>query len=367
MVIQKIVEDELVVAMKDNHPLSAACVVVRPSTGAILAMGEYPNYDPNQPAAGPLDSKRNRIIADQMEPGSTFKIVAVAAALDQAAVQLHELFDCEKGRWLFRGRSLSDHEAYGILSVEEILVKSSNIGTAKIGVRLGEDKLYQYIRAFGFDSRSGIALSGEGTGTVHPVKKWDKLMISRIPMGQAVAVTHLQMVMAMSAIANKGRLMRPMLVDRLQQPDGTVYAQYHPQQVRQVVSEATARQVVEALTRVVSSEGTAVKAKMDHYTVAGKTGTAEKPGPGGYMDDKYIASFIGFFPADAPEVCISVVLDEPKGGYYGGLKAAPVFKRIAEQVAQYLKIRPDREEFGPNPVTGEPGGRSLKTASLPHR
>lgn len=363
LVLQKIVEDELAVAMKDNDPISVSSVIVRPRTGEILAMATLPNFDLNNPGKAPLPAMRNRIIADRMEPGSTFKIVAVASALDRRVVGLQETIDCEEGRWMFHGRWLHDHEAHGVMTVEEILIKSSNIGTAKIGLRLGERRLYDSIHTFGFGARTGITLEGEDRGKVHAVEKWDKLMISRIPMGQAVAVTHLQMVMAMSAIANRGRLMRPMLIDRLERSNREVFAQYHPQVVRQVVDAQTAAQVVGALKRVVSSEGTAVKAGLEHYTVAGKTGTAEKPGLGGYLPDKYIASFMGFFPADAPELCISVVMDEPKRGYYGGQKAAPVFKRIAEQAAQHLKVRPDRIEPLSEPMTAVKSN-AVNTVSL---
>src|SRR5262249_30399308 len=205
-------------------------------------------------------------------------------------------------------------------------------------------RLYDYIRAFGFGARTGITLPGEVNGIVHPVARWDKLTITRIPMGQAISVTPLQMIMAMCALANEGRLMQPMLVRRLQEQSSSNSWEYAPQMVRQVISPRAARDMVTALKTVVSSQGTAPKAVLDHYTVVGKTGTAQKAGVGGYSHDKFVASFIGFFPADAPEVCIGVFLDEPQNGYYGGQTAAPVFKRIAEPVAKYLSIRPDREE-----------------------
>ena len=188
-------------------------------------------------------------------------------------------------------------------------------------------------------------------GIVHPVTNWSKVSIAQIPMGQGIAVTGLQMTMAMCAIANKGVLMRPMIVDRLEDSDHKVVAKYLPQRVRQVISEPTAEQMVKALKTVVSPEGTAAKAALAHYTVAGKTGTAQKSGgPNGYLPGKYFASFIGFFPADNPEVCISVMMDEPKHGYYGGQIAAPVFKQIAESVANYLNIRPEDGEVPTAPA-----------------
>jgi cell division protein FtsI/penicillin-binding protein 2 len=345
MVVQNILETELTEAMEKYTPKSVMGMVVRPRTGEILAMGVLPNYDPNEPGKSPIDHRRNRIIADQVEPGSTFKIVTISAALNEGVVKLTDTIDCEGGTWHFMGRPLRDHGHYDVLTVEQVITKSSNIGTAKIGLMLGERQLYDYVRAYGFGSRTGLTLDGELFGTVHAVKDWDKLTISRIPIGQSIAVTHLQMMMAMSAIANRGRLMQPLLVSRLETPMGETFAQYHPRVVRRVVSEQAAKQTVSALKTVVMTDGTAVKAQLEHYTVAGKTGTAQKPGKGGFTDE-HVASFIGFFPADDPEVCISVMLDEPDGskGYYGGQIAAPIFKQVAEQVANYLKIRPDNDE-----------------------
>ena len=340
--LQNIVESELAEAMKKHTPISASAIVMRPRTGEILSIATLPSYDPANPGASLPDAWRNRVIADIAEPGSTFKIVVVSAALNDGIVTLGDRFDCENGRFAFRGKILHDHERYGLLDVEHIIIKSSNIGAAKIGIKLGDDRLYYYMRAFGFGERTGIPLVGEVAGIVHPVKTWNKLSISRIPMGHEVAVTPLQMVMAMGALANQGVLMRPMFVDRLEDDRGQVVAKYSPQPVRRVVSPEAARQIVTALKAVVSSEGTAQKAALDHFVVAGKTGTAQKAIAGVYVPGKYFSSFLGFFPADAPELCISVVLDEPKKGYYGGQTAAPIFHNIAERAANYLSIRPDR-------------------------
>jgi cell division protein FtsI/penicillin-binding protein 2 len=208
---------------------------------------------------------------------------------------------------------------------------------------MGPERLYHYMCEFGFGQRTGIVL-GEGVetrGIVHPLNRWNKLSISRIPMGHEVAATPLQMVMAMSALANKGWLMRPMLVDRLEDQHGQVVTRFQPQPVRRVVSDAAVKLMVQALKAVASPKGTAPKASLDHYTVAGKTGTAQKIANGLYVRDKHYASFIGFLPADNPEICISVVLDEPQHGYYGGQTAAPIFRNMAERAASYLSIRPD--------------------------
>jgi cell division protein FtsI/penicillin-binding protein 2 len=365
-VVQHIVESALADALEKHSPLSISGIVVRPRTGEILALATLPNFDPNNPGAASADARRNRVIADVAEPGSTFKIVVVSGALNDGVVQLSDAFDCEHGHFHFAGHVLHDHESYGVLSVENIITKSSNIGAAKVGIKMGESRLYDYIRNYGFGARTGLPLEGEIGGIVYPVKKWSKVSIAQIPMGQGIAVTSLQMMMAMCAIANKGVLMRPMVVDRLEDRDHVVVAKYSPQRARQVISEAAAGKMVAALKTVVSPEGTAPKAALAHYTVAGKTGTAQKSGgPEGYLKGKYFASFIGFFPADNPELCISVVMDEPKQGYYGGQIAAPVFKQIAEAAANYLNIRPEDGEAAPalSTVAPPPDNRILKTAA----
>jgi cell division protein FtsI/penicillin-binding protein 2 len=365
-VVQHIVESALAEAMEKHSPISISGIVMRPRTGEILALAKLPNFDPNNPGAASLDARRNRVIADVAEPGSTFKIVVVSGALNEGVVRLSDTFDCENGHFHFAGRLLHDHESYGVLSVENIITHSSNIGAAKIGIKMGQGRLYDYIRNYGFGTRTGLPLQGEAYGIVRSVTNWSKVSIAQIPMGQGIAVTGLQMTMAMCAIANKGVLMRPMIVDRLEDSDHRAVPKYLPQRVRQVISESTAEQMVKALKTVVSPEGTAAKAALAHYTVAGKTGTAQKSGgANGYLPGKYFASFIGFFPADSPEVCISVMMDEPKHGYYGGQIAAPVFKQIAESVANYLNIRPEDGEVPTAPGTIEAplDNRSLKTAA----
>lgn len=341
--IQQIIEEELAAAVGKHAPQGACALAVRPSTGEILGLASWPNFDPNRILESRPEWRRNRVIVDCAEPGSTFKIVTVAAALNDRIVSLQDRFNCEHGRFKFAGKTLRDHEAYDDLTVEEIITKSSNIGTAKIAIRMGEDRLYQYIRANGFGLRTGLPLGGESPGIVHPVDKWSKLSISRIPMGQGVAATPLQMVMCMATIANGGVLMRPMLVDHIEDDQGHVVTAYKPIAVHRVLGEQAVRDTVKALKTVVSKSGTANRAILEHYTVAGKTGTAEKPGPGGYLENKYYSSFIGFFPADAPEIVIGVFLDEPnvKTGYYGGQVAAPAFKNMAERIAHYANIRPD--------------------------
>jgi cell division protein FtsI/penicillin-binding protein 2 len=344
--LQNIVESELANAMREHSPISASAIMVRPRTGAILAMATLPDFDPNHAGESPL-LLRNRVISDVVEPGSTFKIVVVTGALNDHVVKLTDVFDCEHGHFAYAGRTLHDHVSLGQMTVEGIITKSSNIGAAKIGIQLGENRLYDYIRDFGFGKRTSIPLAGESPGILAPVKQWTKVSIAQIPMGQGIAVTPLQMVMAMSAIANRGLLMRPMLVDRLEEPDGKIACQYQPQAVRMVAGTNAIADIITALKTVVTTNGTAVKAHMDHYTVAGKTGTAQKVENGHYVQ-RFVSSFIGFFPVDNPEICISVVLDDPKDGHYGGAVAAPFFKAIAERAANYLNLRPDIDP--PSPI-----------------
>jgi len=339
--VQDIVESELARGMQLNTPHSLSCLVVRPRTGAIVAMASLPAFDPNRPGENtPMANLRNRVIADMYEPGSTFKTIVVSAALNERVVTLDEVFYCEEGRFAFAGHTLHDAgHHFGNLSVEDIIVKSSNIGAAKVGMKLGPARVYQYIRGFGFGDPTGLSLPGEARGLVHAVKDWYKVSIAQIPMGQGLAVTPLQMTMAVSAIANGGRLVRPCLVDRLEDQQNNLVVKYPAQPGRQVISEDTARLMVQALKKVVLAGGTAPKAKLEHYTAAGKTGTGQKPP---YGTHKYFSSFIGFFPADDPELCISVFLDEPDPKvYYGGETAGPIFKAIAERAAASLGIRPD--------------------------
>ncbi len=341
-VIQHIVEKALADGMREHSPVSISGMVIRPRTGEILAMATLPNFDPNNPGGSPVEARNDRIITDVEEPGSTFKIVVVSGALNDHTVKLTDQFDCENGHFLFAGKILHDHKPYGILPVTGIITKSSNIGAAKIGILMKEQRLYDYIRGFGFGSLTGIPLPAESRGIVHGVTNWTKLSISRIPMGHEIGVTCLQMVMAMSAVANKGVLMQPMLVDRLVEADGTVAVKYYPQEVRRIISEEADHDIVEALKTVVTEDGTAVGAAMTNYTVAGKTGTAQENDGHTYSNTKFFSSFIGFFPADNPEICIYVGMDAPKEGHYGGDTAAPIFKEIAVQAANYLNIRPDK-------------------------
>ena len=341
MGLQAIVEKEVDDAYKEYHPESASAILADPNTGEILAMACRPNFDPNHFNDAKPEQMRNRIISDMYEPGSTFKIVVTSAAFNEGIVDENTRIFCENGHFSYCGKVIKDHHGFGDLTIPEILMKSSNVGAAKISLRMGDQSYYDYVRAYGFGEKTGIPLQGEISGLVNPPHRWDKLTKTRMAFGQSIAVTPIQMVMAMSAIANGGKLMKPRLV--LSEGEGSAVESVPP--VRQVVSKKAANYIATALQRVVSSQGTAPLAHIDGYTVAGKTGTAQKIGAhGGYLEGRYIVSFDGFFPADAPRLAGLVIVNDAKVGSeanYGGLVAAPVFSRIGGKAARYLDIQPE--------------------------
>lgn len=351
--IQAIAEDELALAMKKWSPAGACAIVMRPLNGDILALANAPSFDPNQPGTDPA-GWRNRAISDLAEPGSTFKVVTITTCLNEGILSLEDTVNCENGQWWYGGAWLHDAHPYGVLPYEKVVAKSSNIGTAKAAVRLGAARLYRAVTDFGFGVRTGVPLPTESAGVVRPTNRWSKLSITRVPIGQEVSATPLQMVLAMSAIANGGLLMSPRLIDRIEDAQGKVIVQYPPKTVRQVAGEPACREMVRALKKAVSKEGTASAAQLESYTVAGKTGTGQKFVNGTYRSGKYYASFIGFFPADRPAVCILVAIDEPdrRLGYMGGTVAAPVFKSIAERVAAYLHLPPETPGEAPRSESG---------------
>jgi cell division protein FtsI/penicillin-binding protein 2 len=377
--IQNVLETALQDGMKRFSPVSISGIVVRPKTGEILGMATYPTYDPNKPGDYPEESRRDRIVTDKHEPGSTFKIVVVSGALNDHLVNLDSEFDCKQGRFEYGGTVLRDHEPLGRIPVIQIITKSSNIGAAQIALMMHQQRLYHYVRAFGFGSPTGL-LCGEVEGDVYPPEglpadnkrklkagfgKWSALSITRIPMGHEISVTSIQMMMAMCAVANKGVLMEPMLVNRLISQDGTVAVQNHPKVAWRVIDEDAATQMVTALKSVVTTDGTAAAAAMTNYTVAGKTGTAQEVDENHrYSNEKYYSSFIGFFPADNPELCIYVSLDAPKGEHYGGKSAAPIFHAVAEKAANYLNIHPDKgNPTGIPEVPAPQAGSTLRTTA----
>ncbi len=347
--IQHIVERELDRAMEKLNAKAAIALVIRPSTGEILALANRPTFDPNQYGKATSEQLRNRAISLVAEPGSTFKVVSIAAALNESIVSLEDTFDCERGHFWYAGRVLHDAHPHGTLTVREIIKVSSNIGAAKIALKMGEVPLYHYVRAFGFGQRLGIDLAGEELGLAHPLKAWTKLSVTRIPMGHEIAVTPLQMASAVACIANGGILMQPMIVKQVTDENGRPVAVFSPKPIRRVLNPRAAALMVQALQTVVEEGGTGSMAAIEGYKVAGKTGTAHKIEGGVYVN-KYYSTFVGFFPADRPEVCIQVSFDEPRGTYYGGSAAGPVFRAIGEQVARYLDIVPT--ETAPKPKEG---------------
>ncbi len=347
--LQNIVENELDEAVRKYQPAGVMCVMMRPRTGEVLALANRPTFNPNQRGDPESGDMKNRAVLDQYEPGSIFKIVAASAALNERLVSPQTLIYCENGRYRYGGSWLKDHHGYGDLSVADIIKKSSNIGSAKLAMQLGDERFHDYIRRYGFGEPTGVALPWEAGGQVNVPNVWSKISITRIPMGHEIGVTALQMVTAMSVIANGGTLMTPMLVKEIQAADGRLVKKYNSVEVRRVISEKTARQMREALARVVAADGTAPLAKVPGFTAAGKTGTAEKVNPNGrgYLAGKYLVSFVGFVPEEDPAfVCLITVDDAavPSNENYGGLVAAPIFSRIAEKAARYLNLVPTLEE-----------------------
>ncbi len=345
--LQNIVEKHLDEAFEKYKPRSAVVIFVRPDTGEIVSMASRPTFNPNQLGGTNDEQMKNRAIIDMVEPGSTFKIVVTSAGLNESTVRPETMIFCENGRYNYGGKILRDHRGYGFLSVHDVLVKSSNIGSAKIAMQLGDTRYYEYIRRFGFGERSGVDLPGEIPGLLHPPSRWSQLSITRIPMGHEICATPLQLVMAMSAVANGGRLMMPQILKRLTDSRGKLVNEFEPVTIRQVITPETAQLVSEALEGVVNPGGTATMAAVPGYRVAGKTGTAQRVDPkGGYTPGKYVVSFLGYFPAEKPELCGLVILDDcstPQGGNYGGLIAAPIFSAIAADAIRYFNFEPHRE------------------------
>ena len=344
MQLQNIVESELDAACLEYKPKMAAAVMIRPQTGEILAMASRPTFDCNDPRSSTPDQQKNRPIADMVEPGSTFKIVVTSAAVEEKVATPETKIYCENGAYTYAGRILHDAHPMGMLTLHQVLAHSSNIGAAKLGIQLGKDRFYQYIRRYGFGETTGIPLPGEIPGLVNPPYRWSELDITRVPMGQSVAVTPLQLVTAMSAVANGGVLLKPILISEIDDADGRPVVTYAPVQVRRVISTDTSGKIVSALKDVVSKDGTAKDAAVPGFAVAGKTGTAQKIDPrGGYLEGRYVVSFVGFMPADDPKFTLLVVIDDPEmkeGKAFGGTVAAPVFSRIAKRVADYLGLQP---------------------------
>jgi cell division protein FtsI (penicillin-binding protein 3) len=341
--IQHIAERELALGVRTFEARGGSVVVMDPSTGEILALANYPPFNPNEPSKHPTAHRRNRAVVDRFEPGSTVKPFTMAAALAAGAVKPNQSINCENGVTRMGGRLLHDAHPYEWLTPTQILAYSSNIGTAKIAQDLGKKELYRGFRRFGFGEPTGLRVPGETAGILRHYRRWYEIDTAAVSFGQGMSVTNVQLAAAMSAIANGGRLMQPMLVRRMSDGHGATIEENKPRVRRQVVPRRVAKLVGQMLTAVTEPGGTAIEAAVDGYLVAGKTGTAQKADyvHGGYAKDKWLASFIGFAPADRPSVVISVVIDEPVIAHYGGTVAGPVFRRIAEVTLRHMGIAPE--------------------------
>ena len=342
--IQYIAERELATAMQQTHAAAGTVIVENPRTGEILALANRPTFNPNTFRTADPQALSDRAVSDIYEPGSTFKLVTLAGALDQGLTRPEEVVDCQMGSITIAGLKIHDHKPYGDLTVAQILAKSSDVGAIKVGLRLGDQRFDRYIRAFGFGSQTGIELPGETRGIARPVSRWSKVSIGAISMGQEIGVSAVQLTAMISAIANDGVWVAPRIVAGAAPPGPLLQpVTFRPAEQRRVISTLTAAQMKKMMMGVVMPGGTGPRAMLDGYSVAGKTGTAQKADPAThtYSRSKYVASFAGFAPVNNPAVTIVVILDSPVGLHEGGQVAAPVFQRIARQVLAYLNVPQD--------------------------
>ncbi len=346
--IQYTAERELEAAVKTYEALGGSVVVVDPSTGEVLAMASAPTFNPNDYSKADPDTRRNRAVTDRFEPGSTMKAFTMATALAHRSIDPTAPIFCEEGSMPIDNVVLHDTHVHRWLSPTQVLAYSSNIGTAKIALGLGESKLYEGLRRFGFGELTGVPLTGESPGILRPRNRaWVQVETASAAFGQGIGVTNLQLAMAMSAIANGGRLLEPQVVRKVRDGTGATLSEVTPRLRREVVPPRIARMVADMLVAVTEGEGTGVEAAIPGFRVAGKTATAQKIdlSTGRYTDTLYVASFVGFVPADKPRLVISVVIDEPMGGAYaGGSVAAPVFRRVGEMALRHLGILPKDTE-----------------------
>jgi cell division protein FtsI (penicillin-binding protein 3) len=343
--IQYIAERELAAAIAKTHAPAGTVIVMNPNNGEILALANWPKFNPNTAVSAPAEARMNRAVSAIYEPGSTFKLITLAAAFDQNVTRPDEIFDCENGSVIVAGHRIHDHKPFGLLTVSEILAKSSDVGAIKVAMRLGAPKFYDYIRAFGFGSPTGVDMPGESRGLLHRLEHWTPISIGAVSMGQEVGVTPIQLIAAVSAIANGGTLYKPHVVAELRRGEEVLPAEgplasIEPKSAINPQTAATLRRLMEG---VVLKGGTGTLARLDGWTSAGKTGSAQKidPNTGRYSPTQLIASFTGFAPINDPAITILVSLDSPVGPHEGGMVAAPVFKRVAEQVLTYLDVPRD--------------------------
>ena len=336
--IQYIAEKELDQAIHDTQAIAGTVIVENPHTGEILALANRPTFNPNLRKEITPNALTNRAVSYVYEPGSTFKLVTISAALEEKLTNPNEVFDCQMGSIVYNGMRIRDSRPHGLLPVWGVLAESSDVGAIKIALRLGEDRFYKYIRAFGFGQQTGIELPGETRGLTKPVSRWSKVSIAAISMGQEIGISPLQLAGLISTFANDGVWVAPRIVAGKVEPNGTPQmVAFHPGASRRVISSYTAAEMRSMMQKVVL-EGTGRKAILEGYTSAGKTGTAQKvdPATGAYSKTKYIGSFAGFAPLNNPQIVVAVILDSAVGLHQGGQVSAPVFRRVAQQVLEYL-------------------------------
>jgi cell division protein FtsI (penicillin-binding protein 3) len=340
-VLQYITERELLRAVERSRAKAGSAVVLDPQTGEVLALANVPTYDPNHYRRVASAVRRNRAVTDTFEPGSMFKVILLAGALEEGAVGPEDRFHGEHGAIEVSGTTIRDHEKHGWLTVRQIMSQSSNVGAIKIGQKLGKSLYYHYMSGFGFGTLTGLDLPGEAPGLIRRPRAWSALSLASLSLGQEIAVTAIQMATAFAAVANGGHLVRPHVVRGITAQDGSLGRRLEPVVIRQVISPQTAQAALAMLTAVVE-EGTGKEAALDAYAVSGKTGTAQKldPATGRYSHQKVVASFVGAVPAESPRLVILVAIDEPEILRWGGSVAAPVFREIAREAMQYLKVPP---------------------------
>ncbi len=350
--VQHLAEKELEATISKYRAKAGVAIVVEPFTGEVLALANYPSFNPNNFSKQSSQQRRNRAVADSFEPGSTFKTILAAAALEEGVVGREDLFYCEMGKYSYAGKTIHDTHPYGWLPFSKILQVSSNIGFTKVAEKLKKDRYFKYIEKFGFGQPTGIDVPGEVPGLLRKPESWSAIDLATHAFGQGISATPMQMVMAYAAIANGGFLMRPYVVRRVVGSQGEVLLENQPHVVRRVISEKTARLLASMLKEVTNEGGTGVMASVEGFEVAGKTGTAQKAdlAHGGYAASKRVGSFVGFVPADAPKLVALVLVDEPEVNVYGGVVAAPVFRNIAQGALRHLAVAPQKPDLLPTTV-----------------
>lgn len=345
LVVQHIAERALEKAFEKHNAKGASIVVMDVTNGEVLALANRPTFDPNYPRNFSSQARRNRAICDFFEPGSVFKVVTAAAALEEKAFDEKNKIFCEQGSYRVASHILHDHRPHGWLTFSEVIQQSSNIGTTKIAQQLGLKTVHKYAHLFGFGSLTSIAFPGESPGMLKPLSAYSKTSIGAVPIGQEVAVTALQLAAAISVIANGGLYFQPSIIKEVTDVHNETIQENKSQCLRRVISFETSRRLGKILAGVVEV-GTGKMAQSKLYSFAGKTGTAQKINPqGGYSHSNFFATFIGFAPVEQPRIAIAVVFDEPRPYYYGGVVAAPVFKEVAEEALQYIEVNEKINQF----------------------